>query len=620
MTQSHLIESPTRPRSGSEGFIDAFSDERSAGRVIGTTTAQGILRAGADKEGVLGVDHGALRIRPLNRPGWGRAGIAYGPYARRNGLAFGTLLLNGHNTSQAEPLPESLGQRLKRWCLGSEADNPRTRMLRWVFARQRKFFFRTLIQWIRSGSRFFRVNLLNENLAVGWFPSEAPTNPLQQGNGFIMHALGPECGELWARVGLNCQRTVRGLQNVPVCYLVILREQGAAYYAASIPGVPGLDAYPTMRLLGIDSFNQEPTLFAGVHQSVLGQIGFRVDTRVYRTQVATLDEFSQWYGSAHGADRLRGEGSLHLSDAEVGGRWTVYEGSLERASDGLALSTETSAARLHLGTPAGLIHLIVKTDDQVLPTVAVIWRSEDEANFWCFELNGQHAQLSLKENGVWIKFPITKDHCLYPSTSNALQVCDDGENISLYLNGELVYATRFFDERLREGMGVGFRVSGNVGTTLLHSFEAHPRRISLPATFDLGTPWFVKGNRVCIEDKFTGLSGELDKHVTDRGAKPWRRELGRGVIELTGKGSARVCASVENPCPGRTAYTIPWDSDDFADVEVTVTPPGKFKGQSGWSDILAGSSSLCHCRSVVGRCLWGFHFLVLSRGWLRRDL
>src|SRR5687768_4131946 len=98
--------------------MDDFADNRRPGSVIGTVVG-GVTRGGVDREKAIGIDNGALRIQTLIKPGWGRAGLAYGPYARKNGLAFGVSMLNGHNTSQSGELPEgSVRGRLKRWALG----------------------------------------------------------------------------------------------------------------------------------------------------------------------------------------------------------------------------------------------------------------------------------------------------------------------------------------------------------------------------------------------------------------------------------------------------------------------------------------------------------------------
>ena len=559
-------------------FVDRFSDRQRPGGVIGTWTPEGIQRRGVDREDVLASDNGALRIQPLIKPGWGRAGISYGPYPRQNGLAFGTFLLNGHNTSQNFPTVEELPKRIRWWLSGSETERPATRLRRLACARQSRFLWRRFLHWIRNGSKFFKAEIVDENLSLGWFPADVSYNPVHQGNSLTMHALGSECGELWARVATAPLPTVSGIQNVPLFYFVVLRERGAAYYAASLPGVPGLDSWPRMRLLAIDSFSSEPTVYAGIHQSVLGQIGFRVDTRVYGTQVARLDEFAQWYGSAHGADKLTGEGLLHLSPAENGGNWSVSEGSFCRSPAGTVAQDKSNLAVLGLDKPAGLIHLLVTTSEHPVSAVALVWRFKDEDNYWSFEVGTQGCQISITEEGMCRKFPAVKEVRLAPNFPNAIQVSDDGEGIRLCVNAKVAFGTTLRDTRLQDGTGVGIKVSGPERGALLHSFEAHPREIPVPETFDLGKPWVPPAGKVVIVDDFKGAAGDLAGRATSIGSRTWGREIGRGVLQLTGQGAARVLASLEKPCPGRTAYTVPWHNPQYADAEVIITPPGTRRG------------------------------------------
>ncbi|MCU0535363.1 MAG: hypothetical protein MUD14_15855, partial [Hydrococcus sp. Prado102] len=109
-------------KSVSNDFTDLYADNKRTGKVIGTQSSTGVTRKGIDVEGTIGIDNNALRIKPLVQPGWGRAGIAYGPYTRANGLAFATILLNGHNTSQMGYIPESLKKRLLTWFRGSKVE------------------------------------------------------------------------------------------------------------------------------------------------------------------------------------------------------------------------------------------------------------------------------------------------------------------------------------------------------------------------------------------------------------------------------------------------------------------------------------------------------------------
>ena len=99
---------------------DDFDDNLATGKVVGSIGASGLLRKGVDREGVISIDNGALRIQPLLTPGWGRAGIAYGPYRRQNGLALAVFMLNGHNTAQSESLTETFRDRFDRWLVGAE--------------------------------------------------------------------------------------------------------------------------------------------------------------------------------------------------------------------------------------------------------------------------------------------------------------------------------------------------------------------------------------------------------------------------------------------------------------------------------------------------------------------
>jgi hypothetical protein len=562
-----------------DSMLDAFVDDRAPGAVVGTALASGVVRRGVDREGVIGIDNGALRMQPLIEPGWGRSAIAYGPFRRQNGLAFGAFLLNGHNTSQAEPLPDGLKSRVQRWALGAETEGRAIRIRRFLRARQRRYFWRRLLQWIRTGTRFLHVPAIDQNMAVGWFPAIAPSDPQQQGNGFVMHALGPECGELRARVGARCLGILKGVQNVPLYYFVVLREEGAAYYAASIPGVPGVTAFPAMRPLAIDAFGKDPKVYAGVHQSVLGQIGWRVDTRVYAAQVSMLDAFRHWFGSAHAADRLCGTGDLHDSPAEVGGTWRIAEGCLARTSGGVVPAAASGRAMLSPGHASGLIHAVVHVKDHATGSAALLWRVRDEDNFWCFEASALECRLSLVENGIRRAFPAARDRFLTPNSANTLQVMDDGASIQLSLNGEMVYTAGLFDLRLGDATGVGFEVRGDGDGLSVASFEAHPRSVAVPRAFRLGKPWFKTGELVVLKDDFETKAQDLAGLVTPVGGRVWRRDIGKGRFAPSGNGAVKVCASAEAPCPGRTAYTLDWDNPEFVDVSVTITPPGQHPGQ-----------------------------------------
>lgn len=571
------------PATPSTSVRDTFRDDRPAGRVIGTPSAAGSIRKGVDKEGVIAIDNGALRIQPLTRPGWGRAGIAYGPYDRVNGLAFAVLCVNGHNTSQTGEI-ESIKQRLVRWLRASETDSIKHRLIRWSRNGHKKIFTQQLLRWLLTSPRSYRYLQpfdINENLAVGWFGSEVPTNPPGEGNTFVVHATGAENGELWTRVGKALPPVIRGLQNLPIYYIVILRERGAVYYVASLPNAHGMTAYPTMRPVALDPVNTTTPVYAGLHQSVLGQIGFRVDTRVYGAQVTHLPDLGTWFGTAHAADQLAGRGSLDTTLADVGGTWQITRGGFERTDQGAIPTASENLALLDPQTPTGLLHLLIEPRGTLAATAELRWRIHDPANGWSFRVASDGCELRIKEAGVWQEIAAGSAWQLQPDTTNSVQILDDGEQFSLYLNGVLVFDTRFSDTRFRDATGLGCGVVNFTGENAIYlrSFEAHPRSVPIPAALNLGTPWMRTGTQPVLGDEFDGAAGELTGRTTTTGGQIWQKNLGCGIIEVTGTSSARVRASVQQPNPGRTVYTVAWGHPDFADLQVQLTPPGTDRGQ-----------------------------------------
>ena len=188
-------------------LYDTFRDDRGEGTVIGTLATSGHRRLGVDVEGVLSIDNRALRIAPLLEAGFGRAVVGYGPFAKQAGLAFAVSILNGHNTAQAESLPDTFRERFAYWRRGSGTDPQRRRFVRWLLSGRVRRTLRQFRWWRRTAKGSNPVPLLNENLAVGWFPTDVVMDPRQVGSAFIMRALGPENGELW--IGGNGSHTCR---------------------------------------------------------------------------------------------------------------------------------------------------------------------------------------------------------------------------------------------------------------------------------------------------------------------------------------------------------------------------------------------------------------------------
>lgn len=558
---------------------DIFADRKRAGKVVGSHTPEGILRRGVDVEGVLSIDNRALRIEPLIWPGWGRAGVAYGPYDRQNGLALGLFLLNGHNTAQSKNLRETFSGRMDRWLRGSEMFKRKDRLFQWLRSNRWLRTLRQARRWFHTNRDATPMLKMDENMALGWFSKEVPLDPLRDGNAFLMHATGPENGELWASVGGNHLPAIRGVQNLQIYYVIILREKGAAYYAASIPDANGLGDYPYLRPLAIDAFDDSSPLYAGLYQSVLGEIGFRLDTRLYGIGVSKIVGLSTWYGTAHAADQLTGTGTLDESIAEAGGTWNVCSGNYIRTEYGAQPTANDSLAILDPGAPSGLIHTLVESDGSADTSINIIWRFQDEENYWSLTLGNNDCRLLIKESGAQTTVSQSDKHKLITGKPNSVQILDDGRKFALYLQGELLFDSRFTDSRLEAAAGVGFNTGSADRGLYIRQFEAHPRRVKLPHTLDMGEPWLRKGEQVILAEDFNGPAQDLAGKVTNIGSKVWKRDIGKGVIDITGNGSAKIRASVKNPSPGRMAYSVDWDHPEFVDLEVTITPPGTTRGQ-----------------------------------------
>ncbi len=640
-SSDHSSGLPWQEASTNRAILDDFSVARSPGKVIGTQSVSGHTRQGADAEKVLAIDNGALRIRPLINPGWGRSGIAYGPYKREPGLAMSVFMLNGHNVSEGNSIEETFKGRFFRWLRGSEANSIGNRLVQWTFSAHHRNRLRLFYRWLRNPKSRFKDGHIKENLAVGWFPKACPTDPTATGNAIVIRAYGPENSELCTQIGSaqigdkadlengeaalpknHLTPAFRRLQNLQAYYVVVLREQGAAYYAAAMPNAHGFSAYPYMRLVGIDAWSSDRTVYAGLYQSALGQVGFQVDSRVYGIHTEVLPNLSPWYGTAQAADRLTGNSSLDQSAAELGGRWRVVQGAFQRTTRGASaqpLASPISAgdekidqadvnlALLENPAPAGAIHVLIIVDEPIdpspdhapdqpadqpdsssLPECALLWRTKDENNTWalCFE-NGQ-CQLKIREGGQWSQIDSERRYGLNASSSNAVQILDQGDYFSLYLNGNLLFDEWFTDLRFRDETNMGLLAQRAFS---FQSVESHPRDIPIPPALRMGEPWQAKGAQVLVSDSFGGSAGQDIAGRLSEVGQQWRKEIGSGRILLTGR-AAQVEASAASPNPKRLAYTVPWSHPEFADVSVDILPPGtdrhqQEKGRGGlifWQD------------------------------------
>ncbi|AEH87426.1 hypothetical protein [Mesorhizobium opportunistum] len=544
-------------------LVDDFIDNRARGTVIGTPATTGGIRHGRDVERQIAIDHGALRFQPLVRPGWGRQGIAYGPFQREPGLVLMVSLSNGHNTSQGSPLPDDIARRFYRWLRGPGIDPWPRRLLALVRSPRKSLTVRRFLWWALSTSKTYRGPNINENLAVGWFSKEAPMDPPADGCCFVVHAAEGENGELWARVGERCLSAFRRLKNIHMYYVVALREQGAVYYAAADQTAFGVPAFPMMRPIAIDPFNKDEKLFAGVHQAALGQIGFRVDTRVEAIHVGTVPQLAKTFGSAHAADAF--DEGLPTRPANIGGSWRSW-------ADGSG-----TFCLVDPGRSSGLIHALLQTD-KASGAGGLVWRFGDIDNYWLLKLSALGCSLVSKRSGKETAIASHAEHGLRAGTTHSVQILDWGGQVSCFLDGVRLFEAHAGAVDMQTATGAGIWKCAD-SEIRWHSFEAHPSEVPVPLMAPLREHRRLLGTCLSYADSFVGPAGELEQRTTEFGNGQWSRTLGGGIIDLDGRGGARVRASVERPNPGRTFYSLPWDLQGFTDLEVSVLPPGERRGQ-----------------------------------------
>ncbi len=560
---------------------DQFRDERSPGRVLGTRASSGVRRLGRDAERRLAVDHGALRMQPLLVNGWGREAIAYGPLSRKPGLALAVGVLNGHNSSETGGLDQSLAKRVRQWMSGPGTPRMRVRFRKLLRSGRLGSSLRQLASWVVTSVR--EPVSLDGNLSVGWFDAPFAKHPDGEGNGFVVRPRGEHNGELRARVRGGSIVALEELQNVPIVLVVVLRAQGAAYYVASPFLTPGRPH--TMRPVAIDPSGRDTEVYAGVQQSVLGQIGFRVDTRVYGVEVAQLD-VHPWAGLANVAFRLTGQGvvraggggdSTKLDSTGKGPEEAlrVARGAFRLTERGAEAVEPDSLALVRASEAAGLVHVLIEGGEGP-GAVSLVFRARDAENHFGVSLSQEGAALCITCGGRSDVLAQSSSACVRTGEQHSLQVRDDGARFSVFLDGESLFEST--DPRFGDAPGVG--ICAEPCRHRLRFLEAHPRGVAVPEELRVAVPNVQRGSRTVLREEFAGPACALHGRPVERGAGRWRRALGVGEIEIADGGGARVRGSKTHPNPGRTLYLLDWNRSDYAELVLEATPPGWRRGQS----------------------------------------
>lgn len=569
---------------------DDFRQPVASGRVVGSAVDGDLhcaqwVRRGVDVEGVLSVDGGALRIQPLVQPGWGRAGLAFGPVGSVPGRALVVHLLNGHHASQTHP-PRSLLRQFARWLIGSGATTLPTRVQAFLRHTPRVRHLRRLEGWWRINRAASRTPVV-DNLAVGWFPTEAPDDPRRGAHSLVIRATPGTNGMLTATVAGEMLAAVPEIHNVPLVLVCVLREHGALYLAGGLEGAVGLPAIPALRALAIDSGAVQrpgPSLYPGVHQAILGEIGFSVDTRVYEVLVTDVEELQRWCTTAVLADRLTGMGPVVGSGSENGEIWRGAAGMFDRTARGATVVTSHCSAQLvelpgGVGASAiGLVHVLVEAG-AAPGEVGLAWRVTP-TDHWRLRLSEHQVvveQVALGEQ-VLRRFAGGRGR-LSAGNTVAVQLIDSDDLIQVALDGRTVLTISGAGHSPK-GAGIGLFCQESWGTAALRDLEAHPAVVHLPA-LAVGKRQVPRGDTPVVTDPLRGTGEDLAGHrstSSDGSSVMWRRSVGSDRFLLQPEG-LQVDAAVERPAAGRTLYTMAWHDPGLADLRVRITPPGTGRGQ-----------------------------------------
>ena len=265
-------------------LVDRFGTDTRSGRVIGTTTRTGHRRHGTDVERVMSIDHGALRVKPLIRPGWGRTAIGYGPFVMRDGLAASVVLLNGRNGSENCDRWPSPGNWLKQWIRGTQSDPPAVRPLYAIGFPRRDSLMRRL-RAAYDDARRAPHDRSDLNLALSWLPSPEPSDPIV-GPTMAVRSTGPDNADLCVYRDGSLDQVLQ-LFEVPI-RLVMLCTEGTIAFLASADD--GAGHWPDVRLLATTEAPVGQQCWLTLQQRVIGQVGWGMDTRVREVRVEHLRE------------------------------------------------------------------------------------------------------------------------------------------------------------------------------------------------------------------------------------------------------------------------------------------------------------------------------------------
>jgi hypothetical protein len=153
----------------------------------------------------------------------------------------------------------------------------------------------------------------------------------------------------------------------------------------------------------------------------------------------------------------------------------------------------------------------------------------------------------------------------------------EGRRLRFAVDGEAVLAADLPQDV--PGGFVGLASGPGAADSRVRDFEVHAARLAMPPELVAPPILPFRGVHIAAQERFEGPSRPLEGKTTTCGTAAWQRQIGRGRIETTGDGRGRVVATVRDPNPGRTAFSLPWAQPAGADLEVTMTVPGTGPGE-----------------------------------------
>lgn len=496
-------------------LVDEFADELPRGAVIGTASSTGQLRLGVDREGCLGIDLGALRLAAPEVPGWRRHALSYGPLTAQVNDCAAFLLLNGHHGSQTRRVYSGrLRSFMRSWATGS--------IRRFLVTGPWRGGARRLGRIAPTSAHDLTVPVHRTSLRIGWFA--APDRPrLNELPSFSVAAAGVRNGDLRVRTHGRDLTVVEGITNTPLCLVILRCHHGTTYLAGGMVDAFGVPAYPELRPVAFIPGGPTSKAYLGLHQSVLGEVGFNQDTRLYGVR------HGSWGGCCC-------ERPLTAESSGVSGT------SVSTANDPGCLS--------------------VPLPDQV-PTW-LRFRQTGSADYWEVRFDRTVMELGHVAQGRWTSLRRGRR----PRRAATLMIQDDGNTILVAVDGRQVLGGPLEAEPVAAARGVDLGPGWDRDALIVV-----PRQVSLPNHLQMGRIWRPEPCRSVTSDPLRG-EGELVDH-TSRGSR-WRQVEGKGTVHL-GPDGAQVNASHDRPSPGRSLFTLPW-SHPGVEVSVTITPP---RGQEG---------------------------------------